>query len=281
MALQFTSRPGGRKKLAALIATTLDAKAAYLGAPSFAYQIGQARLERDWTLTGLTEARERLILDASGAAGYDAQIEQVGLAIVLPTGDWDERQRANLRALLDSKGRLIAKALGADHVDVEFDDGTDTARFAWFGTLPDASVAEAATVLITQMVAYASRVQRANPTPPSGTNEKYVMRCFLLRLGFIGDHYQSARRLLLAGLDGNSAWRTPPAQHEGAERPTEPVVGSRVRLDANIPDEEGLVAGLEGRVFCIDAHGTIHVDWTNGSTTGLIPGRDQYTLLES
>jgi hypothetical protein len=37
-------------------------------------------------------------------------------------------------------------------------------------------------------------------------NEKYAFRCFLLRLGFIGDEYKNARKILLKNLTGNSAF---------------------------------------------------------------------------
>ena len=35
----------------------------------------------------------------------------------------------------------------------------------------------------------------------------YAFRCFLLRLGFIGDEYKAARRVLLKNLTGNGAWK--------------------------------------------------------------------------
>ncbi|MDD7220678.1 MAG: hypothetical protein PUI16_12015 [Clostridia bacterium] len=38
-------------------------------------------------------------------------------------------------------------------------------------------------------------------------NEKYAFRCFLLWLGFIGDEYKAARRVLLKNLTGNGAWK--------------------------------------------------------------------------
>ena len=38
-------------------------------------------------------------------------------------------------------------------------------------------------------------------------NEKYAFRCFLLQLGFIGDEYKAARRVLLKNLTGNGAWK--------------------------------------------------------------------------
>ncbi|MBQ2016779.1 MAG: virulence protein, partial [Clostridia bacterium] len=39
-------------------------------------------------------------------------------------------------------------------------------------------------------------------------NLKYAMRCFLLRLGFIGEEFKTHRAVLLRNLDGNSAFRS-------------------------------------------------------------------------
>jgi hypothetical protein len=39
-------------------------------------------------------------------------------------------------------------------------------------------------------------------------NEKYAFRCFLLRLGFIGDEYKETRRVLLRNLTGSAAFRS-------------------------------------------------------------------------
>lgn len=40
-------------------------------------------------------------------------------------------------------------------------------------------------------------------------NEKYTFRCWLLRLGLIGDEFKNCRQHLMKVLDGNAAWRTP------------------------------------------------------------------------
>lgn len=42
-------------------------------------------------------------------------------------------------------------------------------------------------------------------------NEKYTFRCWLLRLGLIGDEFKNCRQHLMKALDGNSAWRRPRA----------------------------------------------------------------------
>ena len=47
----------------------------------------------------------------------------------------------------------------------------------------------------------------ASPRRPETDNPKYTFRCWLLRLGFIGDEFATAREHLLKNLPGNSAWR--------------------------------------------------------------------------
>lgn len=47
----------------------------------------------------------------------------------------------------------------------------------------------------------------ASPNRPNTDNPKYTFRCWLLRLGFIGDEFKIAREHLLKYLPGNSAWR--------------------------------------------------------------------------
>ena len=43
--------------------------------------------------------------------------------------------------------------------------------------------------------------------PQQQDNEKYALRCWLLRLGFIGDEFKTAREILLRNMMGNAAWR--------------------------------------------------------------------------
>ena len=38
-------------------------------------------------------------------------------------------------------------------------------------------------------------------------NHKYAFRCFLLRLGLIGDEYKTSRKILLQNLSGNAAFK--------------------------------------------------------------------------
>lgn len=47
----------------------------------------------------------------------------------------------------------------------------------------------------------------ASSKKPQIENEKFAMRTYLNRIGFIGDEFKNCREHLLANLDGSSAWR--------------------------------------------------------------------------
>ena len=53
----------------------------------------------------------------------------------------------------------------------------------------------------------AKDVRTASPKPQQNENPKYAMRTWLLRLGFIGDEFKTARELLTKRLDGDAAFR--------------------------------------------------------------------------
>lgn len=55
--------------------------------------------------------------------------------------------------------------------------------------------------------AQALNSKAASPTRPVTDNPKYAFRCWLLKLGFIGDDFKTAREVLIKLLPGNSAWR--------------------------------------------------------------------------
>ena len=54
----------------------------------------------------------------------------------------------------------------------------------------------------------AKEVRTASPKPQQNENPKYAMRTWLLRLGFIGDEFKTAREHFTKRLDGDAAFRT-------------------------------------------------------------------------
>ena len=53
----------------------------------------------------------------------------------------------------------------------------------------------------------ARQIRFASPKPQQTENEAYAFRCWMLRLGFIGEEFKTARDFFLANMDGNCAWR--------------------------------------------------------------------------
>ena len=53
----------------------------------------------------------------------------------------------------------------------------------------------------------AKELKSASPKPQQTENERYDFRCWMLRLGFIGEEFKTAREILLKNMTGNGAYR--------------------------------------------------------------------------
>jgi hypothetical protein len=53
----------------------------------------------------------------------------------------------------------------------------------------------------------AKQLRTASPKKQQTENEAYAFRCWMLRLGFIGDEFKTARDYFMRNFEGNSAWR--------------------------------------------------------------------------
>ena len=63
------------------------------------------------------------------------------------------------------------------------------------------------TCLITAICRMAKEAKRVTAKEKEVDNVKYAFRCFLLRLGFIGDEYKQNRKILMRNLTGSSAFK--------------------------------------------------------------------------
>lgn len=55
--------------------------------------------------------------------------------------------------------------------------------------------------------------------------------------------------------------------------------GTRIEL-ISMADDYAVEPGTKGTVRCVDDVGTIHIQWDNGRTLGLIPGEDSFRVIE-
>lgn len=85
-----------------------------------------------------------------------------------------------------------------------------TVEFRLFEATLHAGEVRAYITLCLAMSAAAINAKRASAEVLDNGNDKYAMRCWLLRLGLIGEEYKNCRTHLLKNLEGNAAWRDDP-----------------------------------------------------------------------
>ena len=213
MEIKFDVKGASRKDLVKVIADTLGVKAEYQGMPSVAYKIGDFTVTKEGTLVFADEVNPDDVLKALAANAFypvdedkaddkKEPEEPAGLTIEIPA---DKVNVDNLQKLLDAKGWLFRKALGVESLAFEVTE--DKVSFPWFSHT-DTDLTTAYTQFISALCKMSVEQKRITAKEKTVANEKYAFRCFLLRLGFIGDEYKQSRKLLLANLDGSSAFKT-------------------------------------------------------------------------
>lgn len=247
-----------RKSLVDAMSQELNVPVKYLGAPTFAYEVGGYHIDKNGTLTGKDDSN--LIADLQGLHGFivvseeydipipeaesvpdDIQIpyeaslgglvspyhdeeeppaygtpkptETIGfnsLTIEMPLESFTEESISNLDRLIASKAILIKKAVGAQSLPVIQTEST--LQFPWFSFNATGDEVSAYTCFISALCTAAKEQKRVTATEKMVENEKFAFRVFLIRLGFVGDEYKSARKILIKNLSGNSAFKngTPP-----------------------------------------------------------------------
>lgn len=217
MILKFNAKGHKRKELAGLISRFTGNECRYLGAPGFSYEIGRFVVDRNGnvqtdhepgseTIKLLTE----MLYDNGFVTEYD-EGRGYELEVSVPRETLTDAQIENLRKLIAKKAELIKKALGANELPVVVTD--ERIAFPWFGKA-DPATAGTYTVFITKLCALVKNAVRVNDGGKPAENEKYAFRCFLIRLGFIGEEYKADRKVLLKNLEGSSAFKSPRAKEE-------------------------------------------------------------------
>ena len=208
MEINYNVTGPDRKRLVQAIAGILESDAKYLGVPSCAYQVDAFTISKDGILSFDDSSKGEQLIERLCEMGFEAEIEEVtdGLCIELPLKDTTEAAIDNLRRMIDSKATLIKKALAADNLEIKLTD--ERIRFPWFDRIPEPEVVNAAAHFIGKMLAAAKNQKRVTAKEKETDNEKYAFRCFLLRLGFIGEEFKETRRTLLRNLTGSAAFRS-------------------------------------------------------------------------
>jgi len=197
-----------RKNLVIAVSEALNAEPVYQKAPSYAYNIGEVVLDKDNTLIFDSNANiemVRKLLSELEEKGFTVESLPDKLVIQMPLDDFDNVALDNLHKLVNAKAVLIQKALGVEYLPITQTD--ESVCFPWFAFDTPAEDVTAYSQFVSALCDMAKKQKRVLATEKSVDNEKYAFRCFLLRLGFIGDEYSDARRVLLRNLTGNGSWK--------------------------------------------------------------------------
>lgn len=199
-----------RKALVRAVSEILGEDAVYQGAPTFAYAVDGYTISRNGVLTypdnASHEEVERLVSALRGLNFVPEGADDADrFTVEIPRAGFSEEAFGNLQKIIASKARLLRKSLETDTLVVE--QTADKLRFPWFTLHGLDGEADTYTRLIAAMCKMAKEQKRVIARERNFTNEKFSMRVFLIRLGFIGPEYKTARKILLQNLTGNSAWK--------------------------------------------------------------------------
>ena len=231
MEINYKVTGEGRKELVEAVSTILQTKAVYKRMPTCAYEIGDITIDKEGTLICEDDAKaERIARDliADGFTAADdtteAQADDAepaeetdgpeSLTISMPKDGFTDDAIANLKHLVESKATLIKKALGAEDLTITVED--DKISFPWFAGHPAPEEISAYAKFIGKLCGMAKTQKHVTAKDKAVDNDKYAFRCFLLRLGFIGDEYKADRKILLSKLSGSSAFLSEGSKQKAA-----------------------------------------------------------------
>ena len=215
--IRFTLKSKQKPKLAQEIGNILGTAPHYERVPSCAYDIAGYRLDKEGVLhipDGTEkEIVEDLILQLRERGFQDdmeiteeVPVQQDKLTIAIPKESLTDTALENLQKIIANKQMLFQRAFRTDSTEVEITE--EKINFTWFPYTTDSDEIAAYTQFISRLCDTARDAKRVSSKPTETDNDKYAFRCFLLRLGFIGKEYKTARKILLRNLTGNSAFRS-------------------------------------------------------------------------
>ena len=212
----FTLESKQRPKLAQEIGNILGTAPHYERVPSCAYDIAGYRLDKEGVLHIPEGAEEETIEDLirqlrkrgfqdDAEVTEEVPVQEDKLTIGIPKESLTDTALENLQKIIANKQTLFQCAFRTDNTEIEITE--EKINFTWFSYTADGDVIAAYTQFISRLCDMARDAKRVSSKPTETDNDKYDFRCFLLRLGFIGKEYKTARKILLRNLTGNSAFR--------------------------------------------------------------------------
>ena len=170
----------------------------------------------------------REVRSATGVEGGPS----CGMRVYAFLGEGNWLAKVNLRNLFCSKRALLFKALETD-LEAFRPGAQERIERIVFGeeglceVFPydaasslDPGEAGATLQLALAAAAQAVSQERVSAKPGKAENERYAFRCWMVRMGLVGDEYRPMRRRFLKRLPGDSATKAPRVSRENIENLT-------------------------------------------------------------
>ena len=126
-------------------------------------------------------------------------------AISIPVDSTDTNFEYRITKLINAKSNLFKKAFNTENLKFEIKDNTIT--FNWLDGNATPEMIQASMKFFSKLVEMIKEGKSVKAKEREIESEKYAMRCFLLRLGFIRDEFKLDRKILMQNLTGSSAFR--------------------------------------------------------------------------
>ena len=235
--IRFSMTNSGRRAFANAIGEILGLDVVYNRTPTFSYTVGGYTIDRNGVLivpAGTNHRETNRLVVALDERGYVIEADSVAvyqglqateraaptvpvappsalppasdrLVVDMPREHFTDKAIDNLNKIIASKSALMMKALGTDSLPLII--GEEKLHFPWFILTGADGEIDAYLRFVTALCKMARESQRITAKERELVNDKFAMRVFLIRLGFVGPEYKVARKILLRNLTGNSSWK--------------------------------------------------------------------------
>lgn len=245
--MEIITENNDRKQLVKRIADFIGEASAYLGPPTFAYQVGEFKVDRNGVISTENDAEGarvlRMLVDEGFVEDGENQGENQGenveetvtADIKIPLDSFTGQQVINLVNMIYSRQYLINKSIGEEIIKIDdalikklealgVDDAEKILSFlseskikgiefsdgciVFLGFPADETRVKAYMELAARIVQTAKESGKVRAKQVIEENEKYYMRVWLVRLGLDGNDNKETRKVLLNNLKGHTAFRT-------------------------------------------------------------------------
>lgn len=226
-----------RKDLVKAVGEYIKETPRYMGAPTFAFEVGNFTIDKDGNITSETDLSglENFLIERGFAENIVTETEETkGSEIIninthFSLDGIEEQAVIRLLNMLYSKQYLINKSVGSIVLDISTEfiqnaqnqkigdinfDGTtgisleENQLVFTYPNAEDTEMLNAYLTLISKAFEKAKESKHCRAEYSTPENEKYYMRSWLIRLGLGGKEYSQIRKLLLKTLKGNASFKT-------------------------------------------------------------------------